>query len=76
VPPRSPGRSPGTASGSANRPEPGRYDLAVVLDQAADGAHIILAMLIVGFVFLGVIGIGEFVRFATHRRRSRRPRAF
>jgi hypothetical protein len=48
----------------------------VVLDQAADGAHIILAMLIVGLVFLGVIGLGEFVRFASHRRRERRPRPF
>lgn len=52
------------------------YDLAVVLDQATDGAHIILAMLIVGLVFLAVIGVGEFVRFATHRRRARRPRPF
>lgn len=48
----------------------------MVLDQATDGAHIVLAMLIVGLVFLGVIGVGEFVRFATHRRRDRRVRPF
>jgi len=52
------------------------YDLAVLLDQAADGTHIILAMLIVALVFLAVIALGEFVRFATHRRRARRPRPF
>ena len=40
----------------------------MILDAASDGTHIVLAMLIVGFVFLGVIGLGELVRSLTHRR--------
>jgi hypothetical protein len=48
----------------------------VISDAATDGSHIILAMLIVGLVFLGVIGIGEFVHFAVHRRHARRARPF
>ncbi len=46
----------------------------MILDAASDGSHIILAMLIVGCVFLGVIGLGEFVRIAGHRRKARRTR--
>ena len=48
----------------------------MIADAATDGSHIILAMLIVGFVFLGVIGVGEFVRFAVHRRHARRARPY
>ncbi len=47
----------------------------MILDAASDGSHIILGMLIVGLVFLAVIGIGEFVRSATHRRHARRARS-
>lgn len=46
----------------------------MILDAASDGTHIILGMLFVGLVFLGVIGIGEFVRLAGHRRHARRAR--
>ena len=46
----------------------------MILSAASDGTHIILGMLIVGLVFLGVIGLGEFVRFASHRRHARRAR--
>jgi hypothetical protein len=48
----------------------------VILDEAADGLHIITAMLIVGLVFVGVIGIGELVRSANHRRKARRPSSY
>jgi hypothetical protein len=48
----------------------------VILDAASDGSHIILGMLIVGLVFLGVIGLGELVRAAGHRRHARRTRPF
>jgi hypothetical protein len=34
---------------------------------ASDGLHVITGMLIVGLIFLGVIGIGELVRRAGHR---------
>jgi len=48
----------------------------VIFDASTDGTHIILAMLIVGFVFLGVIGLGEFVHAAVHRRHARRARRY
>lgn len=47
----------------------------MILDAASDGSHIILGMLIVALVFLAVIGIGELVRSATHRRHARRARS-
>jgi hypothetical protein len=46
----------------------------VILDAASDGSHIILGMLIVGLVFLAVIGLGELVHSAAHRRQARRAR--
>ncbi len=48
----------------------------MLLDAATDGLHIITGMLIVGLVFLSVIGIGEGVRAAGHRRKARRPRSY
>jgi hypothetical protein len=47
----------------------------VIFDTSAatDGRHVIIGMLIVGLVFLAVIGIGEFVRTASHKRQARRP---
>jgi TRAP-type mannitol/chloroaromatic compound transport system permease small subunit len=48
----------------------------VIFDAAADGLHIILAMLIVGFVFLIAVGIGEAVRGLGHRRKARRPGSY
>jgi TRAP-type mannitol/chloroaromatic compound transport system permease small subunit len=53
----------------------GLYDLGVIFDQAADGTHVVFAMLVVGLVFLSVIGIGELVRSFTHRRSARRGRS-
>lgn len=48
----------------------------MILDAASDGSHIILGMLIVGLVFIGVIGLGELVHHAAHRRAARRTRHF
>jgi hypothetical protein len=48
----------------------------VIYDAATDGLHIITAMLIVGLIFLAVIGIGEFVHAQAHRRKARRPRSY
>jgi hypothetical protein len=45
----------------------------VILDQAADGVHIIFAMLIVGLIFLTVIGLGELTHWVNHRRHARKP---
>lgn len=52
------------------------YDPAMILDAASDGTHVILGMLIVALIFLGVIGLGELVRAAGHRRRARKPRPY
>ncbi len=48
----------------------------MLFDAASDGTHVITGMLIVGLVFLVVIGIGELVHAAAHRRRARRPRSY
>jgi hypothetical protein len=48
----------------------------VIFDQASDGLHIITGMLIVGFVFVGAIAIGELVRSINHRRKARRPSSY
>jgi hypothetical protein len=40
-------------------------------DNASEGTHVIEAMLIVGLIFLAVIGIGELTRWAGHRRAER-----
>jgi hypothetical protein len=46
----------------------------ILFDQATDGKHIILGMLIVGLVFLAVIGLGELTEWAVHRRAERKRR--
>jgi hypothetical protein len=48
----------------------------VIFDAASDGTHIIFGMLLVGVAFLVVIGIGELVRGANHRRKARKPRTY
>jgi hypothetical protein len=48
----------------------------VIFDAASDGLNIITAMLIVGLVFLGVIGLGELTKAVGHRRKSRRPGSY
>ena len=44
----------------------------MIFDQAADGKHIILGMLIVGLIFLAVIALGELTEWAAHRRQARK----
>jgi hypothetical protein len=48
----------------------------VIFDAAGDGLHIILGMLIVGLVFLAVIGLGELAKSMSHRRKARRPGSY
>ena len=48
----------------------------MIFDAASDGAHIILGMLIVGLVFVAVIGIGQLTKAAGHRRKARRPGSY
>ena len=43
-----------------------------VSDPVSDGKHILYGMLITALVFLAVIAIGEFTRWAGHRRQARR----
>jgi hypothetical protein len=43
--------------------------LALLLDAATEGKKVIVAMLIVGLVFVGVIALGETAHWLRHRRR-------
>ena len=44
----------------------------MLLDAASEGRHVILGMLIVGLIFLAVVGLGELTRWLGHRRAARR----
>ncbi len=44
----------------------------MIFDAASEGTHVILGMLIVGLIFLAVIGLGELTNWAGHRRAERR----
>jgi hypothetical protein len=44
----------------------------MILDAASEGLDVITAMLIVGLIFLAVIGLGELLKWAGHRRADRR----
>jgi hypothetical protein len=48
----------------------------VIFDATAvsDGKHVILGMLIVGLIFLAVIGLGELTKAMGHRRHDRKHR--
>ena len=46
----------------------------MIFDAASEGTHVILGMLIVGLIFLAVIGLGELSNWAGHRRAVRRSR--
>ena len=65
-----------SAPRGADRIAGGGYDPAVIFDAASDGLHIIVGMLIVGLVFLAVIGLGELAKAASHRRKARRPSSY
>ena len=36
-------------------------------DVAAEGKNIVLSMLVVGLIFIGVIAVGQLIRWLTHR---------
>jgi hypothetical protein len=42
--------------------------LVMVADVAKEGRDIVLSMLVVGFVFVGVIVLGQLFRWLSHRR--------
>jgi hypothetical protein len=44
----------------------------ILLDAASEGLHVIIGMLIVGLIFLAVIGLGELTHWLGHRRAVRR----
>jgi hypothetical protein len=44
----------------------------VIFDAASEGTHVILGMLVVGLIFLAVIGLGELSNWAGHRRAERK----
>ena len=44
----------------------------MIFDAASEGTHVILGMLIVGLIFLAVIGLGELSNWLGHRRAARR----
>jgi hypothetical protein len=46
--------------------------LAKVEDAATQGKQIITAMLIVGLIFVGVIAVGQTLRYFEHKRAARR----
>jgi hypothetical protein len=45
---------------------------SLLADNVSEGKHVLLIMLIVGFVFIGVIALGEVLHTANKRRRARR----
>jgi hypothetical protein len=44
----------------------------MIFDAASEGTHVILGMLVVGLIFLAVIGLGELSHWAGHRRAERK----
>ena len=45
-------------------------------DIQTEGRDVVVGMLIVGLVFLAVIGLGELAKAASHRRKARRPSSY
>ena len=46
-----------------------------VIPADEEGKRIVIAMLIVGLIFIAVIAIGQTLRWLEHRRKDRRARA-
>jgi hypothetical protein len=44
----------------------------MLFDPVSDGKHVLLIMLIVGLVFLAVVGLGEWTHWLGERRRERK----
>jgi hypothetical protein len=40
----------------------------LLADVAEEGKNIVLSMLVVGLIFIGVIAVGQFLRWLSHRR--------
>jgi hypothetical protein len=40
----------------------------LLADVAEEGRDIVLSMLVVGLIFIGVIAVGQFFRWLSHRR--------
>jgi threonine/homoserine/homoserine lactone efflux protein len=47
-----------------------------VADAAEEGRNVILGMLVTGLIFIAVVLLGEFSRWAAKRRRASRPRVY
>jgi hypothetical protein len=48
----------------------------LILDAAKEGRDVILAMLVVGLIFLGVILLGELAHRANNRRKARKRQLY
>jgi hypothetical protein len=48
----------------------------VHIDPAEEGLKVITGMLIVGLIFISVIALGQFAKWASHRRKARRGSAY
>jgi heme/copper-type cytochrome/quinol oxidase subunit 2 len=46
--------------------------LAAEKTPAEEGRDVVLVMLLVGFVFIGVVLVGQLARWAGHRRKAKR----
>ena len=44
-----------------------------VADAAEEGRKVVLAMLVVGLIFIAVIAIGELIHFLAHKKKARTP---
>ncbi len=44
----------------------------MIFDNASEGKHVIIGMLVVGLIFLGVVVLGELTHWAGARRKARR----
>ena len=48
----------------------------LVADAASEGKKVVLAMLVVGLIFVAVIALGETSDALSRRRRARKPRGY
>jgi hypothetical protein len=48
----------------------------VRIDAAQEGKKVIAGMLITGLIFIAVIALGQLAEWASHRRQSKRVRAY
>lgn len=48
----------------------------VEIDAAEEGRKVVIGMLIVGLIFISVIALGQLTKWASHRRKARRPQPY